>query len=358
VSAFPDAIAPTPAEHAPEERFVPEVMSDQLIEAEHHARYRFAGAVVAGRRVLDAGCGVGWGSQVLLDYGAASVDGVDIDESAVTDSIRRCPSGTFVRADLMALPFPEGHFDVIACFEAIEHVEDPLRGLDEFRRVLAPGGIVLVSSPNPDVYPAGNPFHRHELRPEDLHAAMQERFEHTELWRQHNFIASALHQDDADQAPFSTDHRVALLAKVGPGRDTYSVVVGSDAEIPPMPAMVALVSSRQLDDLAAAGEAIVSERAAYLADHERIVEERTRLLADHERIVEERTRLLAEHAAAHAAAQHFQSEVARLEAAIQQRGAELTRARTERDRAWLRLLDAEQELARSSVSIKTAEPNP
>jgi hypothetical protein len=187
---------------------------------------------------------------------------------------------------------------------------------------------------------------------------MQERFQHTELWRQHNFIASALHQDDADQAPFTTDHRVALLAKVGPGRDTYSLVVGSDADVPPMPAMVALVSSRQLDDLAAAGEAIVSERAAYLADHERIVDERSRILADHERIVEERTRLLAEHAAAHTAAEHFQGEVARLEAAVQQRGTELTRARVERDRAWLRLLEAEQELARSGVSVKPTEPTP
>jgi O-antigen biosynthesis protein len=343
VSALPDAIAPTPGEQAPQERFLPEVMSDQLIEAEHHARYRFAAAVVAGRRVLDAGCGVGWGSQVLLDYGATSVDGVDIDESAISESIQRCPAGTFVRADLTALPFPERHFDVIVCFEAIEHVEEPLRGLDEFRRVLAPGGIVLVSSPNPDVYPAGNPFHRHEFRPEDLHAAMQERFANTKLWRQHNFIASALHQDDAAEAPLTTDHRVALLAEVGPGRDIYSLVVGSDVQLPPIPAMVALVSSRQLDDLAAAGEAIVTERAAYLADHERIVEERSRLLA--------------EHAAALATAEQLQVEVARLEVAAQQRGAELERARIERDRAWLRLLDAEQELARSGVSKKTSEPN-
>ena len=85
MSVVPDDVARTPGEHPAEERFLPEVMSDQLIEAEHHARYRFAGAVVSGRRVLDAGCGVGWGSQVLLDYGAGSVDGVDIDESAITE---------------------------------------------------------------------------------------------------------------------------------------------------------------------------------------------------------------------------------------------------------------------------------
>ena len=54
-------------------------MRDQPIEAEHHARYRFVASMVRGRRLLDAGCGVGWGSQILLDHGAASIDGVDID---------------------------------------------------------------------------------------------------------------------------------------------------------------------------------------------------------------------------------------------------------------------------------------
>ncbi len=345
MSALPDGVARTPGEHPPEERFLPEVMSDQLIEAEHHARYRFAGAVVSGRRVLDAGCGVGWGSQVLLDYGAASVDGVDIDEFAITESIRRCPAGTFVQADLMHLPFPAHAFDVIACFEAIEHVEEPLRGLDEFRRVLAPGGIVLVSSPNPGVYPAGNPFHRHELTPQELLTAMGERFAHTELWRQHNFMASALHQDGAEQAgPTGAAPQVALLGKVGPGRDIYSVVVGSDAQLPLMPAMVALVSSRQVDDLAIAGEAMVEERARYLADHERIVEERTRLLD--------------EHRAAHSEAQRLHEDVVRLETAARHHAAELARAQAERDRAWRRLLDAEQDLARSEASKRQAQAKP
>ena len=345
MSAVPDDVARTPGEHPAEERFLPEVMSDQLIEAEHHARYRFAGAVVSGRRVLDAGCGVGWGSQVLLDYGAGSVDEVDIDESAITELIRRCPAGRFVQADLTNLPFPAHHFDVIACFEAIEHVEDPLRGLDEFRRVLAPGGIVLVSSPNPGVYPAGNPFHLHEFKPQELLSAMQERFQHTELWRQHNFMASALNQDAADQSgPSAAAPHVALLGKVGPGRDIYSVVVGSDAQLPQIPAMVALVSSRQVDDLAAAGEAIVAERALYLADHERIVEERTRLLDEHH--------------AAHVESQRLHDEVVRLEAAAQHHAAELARARAERDRAWRRLLDAEQELARSEASKRAAQANP
>jgi len=339
VPAFPDAATPKPGGGAPEERFLPEAMRDQLIEAEHHARYRFAAAVVGGKRVLDAGCGVGWGCQILLDHGAASVDGVDIDESAVRESRVRCPGGTFLRADLTALPYPEGRFDVITCFEAIEHVEDPLRGLDEFRRVLVPGGVVLVSSPNPDVYPAGNPFHIHEFRPQDLLVAMKERFEYANLWRQQNLIASALHQDGA----VPSGHRVAMLADLTAGRDVYSVVVASAFPLAEIPPMIAMVSSRQLDDLAAAAEALMTERAAYTADHARIVEERSRLLSEHEAAFAESTRL--------------SDEVARLEADAHDRATELAgaqaerdRAQAERDRAWLRLLDAEQELVRSRTT--------
>jgi O-antigen biosynthesis protein len=345
VPALSDATTRGPGDGAPEERFLPEAMRDQLIEAEHHVRYRFAAAIVRGRRVLDAGCGVGWGSQLLIDHGAASVDGVDIDASAVRDAQVRCPAGTFVRGDLTDLPFAEQRFDVITCFEAIEHVEDPMRGLDEFRRVLAQGGIVLVSSPNPDVYPAGNPFHIHEFRPQDLLAAMKERFEYANLWRQHNLIASALHQDNAVSADLmGYAHSVAVLTDLGAGRDIYSLVVASDSPLPDVSPTVALVSSRQLDDLAAAAEAIMTERAAYAADHARIVEERSRLLSEHEAAHKESTRL--------------SREVARLETASRHHAIELARIRTERDRAWLRLLDSEQELARLSARDQAHRAGP
>lgn len=315
-------------------------MRDQLIEAEHHARYRFAAAVVRGKRVLDAGCGVGWGCQILLEQGAASVDGIDIDEAAVRELRERCPGGTFVKGDLTDLPYPDQRFDVITCFEAIEHVEDPLRGLDEFRRVLVPGGVLLVSSPNPDVYPAGNPFHIHEFKPQDLLVAVQERFAHANLWRQHNLIASALHQDGSARitAPGSHD-RVAILADLGAGRDVYSVVVASADPIPDISPMIALVSSRQLDDLGATAEALMTERAAYTADHLRIVEERSRLLAEHRAAFEESTRLSGEVTRLEEEARHHTAELA-----ATQSGRD--RAEAERDRAWLRLLEAEQELIR------------
>ncbi|MFZ0179585.1 MAG: class I SAM-dependent methyltransferase [Candidatus Dormiibacterota bacterium] len=335
--AFPDAAPRTPGGGAPEERFLPEAMRDQLIEAAHHARYRFAAAVVRGKRALDAGCGVGWGCQILVDHGAASVDGVDVDESAVREARVRCPTGTFLHADLTALPYSEQRFDIITCFEAIDHVEDPMRGLDELRRVLAPGGIVLVSSPNPGVYPVGNPFHIHEFKPQDLLTAMNQRFEYANLWQQHSLIASALHQDGVVPVdPQGSRHRVAVLADLGARRDAYSLVVASAVPLPDLPPMVALVSARQLDDLAAGAEAIIAERTVCTADHAHIVEKHPRLRSEHEASLAECTRL--------------SGEVARLEADARDHATDLARARAERDRAWLRLLEAEQELMRSRTA--------
>jgi SAM-dependent methyltransferase len=60
------------------ERFIPELMGGELIEAEHQARYRLALPFLRGKRVLDAGCGSGWGSKLLVEAGAREVVGLDI----------------------------------------------------------------------------------------------------------------------------------------------------------------------------------------------------------------------------------------------------------------------------------------
>src|SRR5688500_15232961 len=66
-----------------DERFVPGTHRGELMEAEHYARYFWASALVAGRRVLDAGCGVGYGSRLLHGAGAAEVVGLDVSADAI-----------------------------------------------------------------------------------------------------------------------------------------------------------------------------------------------------------------------------------------------------------------------------------
>jgi SAM-dependent methyltransferase len=338
------------------ERFVPDMMGDQLIEAEHHVRYHLAArCVTAHHRVLDAGCGVGWGSQILAQAGAAAVTGIDIDPEAIDSAKRRCPSADFVVGDLLELPFTSAAFEVVTCFESIEHVTDPSRALDEIRRVLAPDGIVLVSSPNPDVYPSGNPFHVHELRPTELLDAMLARFAHAQLWRQHALMASVLAPDGPTTQAADVGLDTEVLCDLAPGRDAYSLVVASDGALPRLSPGAALVSTRQLDELPLLGKQLSEERVSLDRDRKQIVAERSAYLLDHERIAAERSRLLAEHGAAVAEANRLTHETAeraselvegrRLALQAQDLRAALARTQAQRDHALFRLLEVEQEMA-------------
>lgn len=323
------------------ERFIPEAMGDSLIEAEHQVRYRFASAAAGGRRVLDAGCGVGWGSLLLHEGGAAAVTGVDISDEALADAAARAPEVRFVRADLEALPFGDDAFDLVTCFEAIEHVADPHRALDELRRVLTPAGVLLVSSPNPHVYRAGNPFHVHEFEPSELLAEVGQRFAHAVVWAQHGHVGSVLRRE-GDGGEVVTD-----IGRPGSTETAlYSLVVAGDGDLPALTGRAALVSSREIDHLEEAAEALAAQGHAVQAEWERVHAERDAYLAEHERIAEERERVLAEHAAAQAEAARLSSEVTSLRERLRVADRERLREAADRDRALLLLLESEQELAR------------
>ena len=222
------------------ERFDPERDPGSLVEAEHRARYWCAAQWAAGRRVLDAGCGTGYGLAMLLAAGAESATGVDIADEAVAEAARRLGGeAEVVRGDVRDLPFDDDAFDVVACFEVIEHVERGRDALDELKRVLRPDGVLLVSSPNRDVYPPGNPHHVHEYRPEELQAELEERFENVRLYRQHPWLATALLPDETLAADGPGQ---ALVAGIGEGRpagtETYTVGVASDAKLAAPPGIV------------------------------------------------------------------------------------------------------------------------
>ncbi len=102
----------------------------------------------AADRVLDLGCGEGAFTAELARAGA-SVIGVDVAQAAVQRARRRHPSLDFRLAAIGGpLPFEDGSFDLAWASEVIEHVADTARWLSELRRVLAPAGRVLITTPN------------------------------------------------------------------------------------------------------------------------------------------------------------------------------------------------------------------
>ncbi len=225
---------PAPDAQFPE-RFVPEEMRG-LIEVEHLARYRWASGSAAGRRVLDAGCGVGYGSLILHEAGAASVTGVDIAQEAVDAAVRRAGHGAeFILGDVERLELADDSFELAVCFETIEHVRDQDAALNELRRVLVDDGLLFISSPNRDVYQEGNPHHTREYTPEELRAALAERFEHVRLFRQQAWLASMIGTDETlEQSDPSTALGVELrkVAAVPPGGEMFVLAIASDAALP------------------------------------------------------------------------------------------------------------------------------
>lgn len=177
------------------ERFIPGAGSDEL-HHEHVHRYRFTAGLADGRRVLDLGSGEGYGSAILAER-AASVTGIDLDAETVGHATRRYGASiTFLTAPATAVPLPDDSVDLVACFEVIEHVDDPGALLDEVTRVLAPGGLLVCSTPDRETYNAGlsqpNPFHVSELSRDEFAALLGARFAGVRLYGQRSVTASWL----------------------------------------------------------------------------------------------------------------------------------------------------------------------
>lgn len=232
------------------ERFLPEFWGTWALGAEHHARYRLAAQLAAGRTVLDAGCGVGWGAALLLDAGARSATGIDISSEAIADARAREPRASFAVGDLRALPLSDRRFDLITCFEAIEHVEDPQRALDELARMLAPGGVLLVSSPNPRVYPPGNPYHVREFAPEELYGELAARFSSVSLWLQFGFFASVLIEGGSWPAGAEIPMMGRSVVEEPAGQDPYSVAIATNDDQPTLTGVAMFAPAEQISYLA------------------------------------------------------------------------------------------------------------
>ncbi len=147
----------------------------QLVRA--YSRYRFAGEFCSDKDVLEVACGIGQGLGLLAKR-AKRVVGLDVDEGNVVRA-RETYSGRasveLVVGDAEELPFPDRSFDVVILYEAIYYLAHPDRFLREARRVLRPGGVVLVCTANKDL-PDFNPgaFTHKYFGPGELAALMDD----------------------------------------------------------------------------------------------------------------------------------------------------------------------------------------
>ena len=178
------------------ERFTPEC--EREIWYEHYHRYALATRWCANARTLDAACGEGYGS-AMLALSAASVEGVDVSEQAIGHAKQRyghLPGLGFRVADCTRLPYADDEFDRVVSFETVEHLAEQDQLLAEFRRVLKPGGFLVLSSPDKAVYSDAqnnvNEFHVRELYRNELEDLVARHFPACRLLGQKLMFHSAI----------------------------------------------------------------------------------------------------------------------------------------------------------------------
>lgn len=165
------------------------------VHHEHRARWRFASGFVAGKVVADCACGIGLGSMILAQAGAARVHAFDLSEEAVSAARRACsqfPNVKVEQADGCSLPLANGSIGLFISFETIEHIQDDRGFLAEVVRVLKPDGTFICSTPNRSVTMPGkklsdtpwNPFHVREYSQLEFLSLLGEKFKEINLYGQ------------------------------------------------------------------------------------------------------------------------------------------------------------------------------
>jgi SAM-dependent methyltransferase len=333
------------------ERFLPGTAGE--IAHEHWHRYAFARRFVAGRRVLDVACGEGYGSALLAEA-AAHVTGVDIDSQTLAHARSAYADRAnvdFALGSAASLPIADASADAVVSFETIEHLDaaDQPKMLAEFARVLAPDGVLVLSSPNRPEYSERrgyvNPFHRHELDRDELTQLLAPHFPSQRWYRQRRYFGSALWAEAASPTYEAMSGTAASAAAAAAPEAMYFVVVAARSDAPfsaPHPGLSlftdrddseldrierearevlrldGLLRTRD-DELRAQArysyelEAKVMQRESMIAERDERVAYRDGLLEARERAhaaeIEVRTRTEAELAAAHAERERLAREI-------------------------------------------------
>ena len=201
------------------ERFEPAEAAGR-IAYEHLHRYAICRERAAGQRVLDVACGAGYGTSILAEVASEAV-GVDIDAAVIrrASSKYKRDNLRYVAADCTDMPFADASFDVVVANEMIEHIEDQDGFLKEAKRVLTPGGRLLVSTPNKPIYnryKSPNPFHVAEMTIAEFGQLLKRHFAHVHLTGMRMALVSAAFDLESkrcasDEAKAKTYRGVRLL---------------------------------------------------------------------------------------------------------------------------------------------------
>lgn len=314
------------------ERVVPGLVDVNLFN-EHLSRYEFAKRFATGKRVLDAGCGSGYGAAELAKV-AAKVTAIDAAQDAV-DYARDCYPATNLRfAQGLCTALPTGAFDLITAFEVIEHLQDWRGLLSEAHRVLAPGGRFIVSTPNKLYYAesrrgsGANPFHVHEFEYAEFREELQRVFGHVALFTQNHtegIVFSPLDSDGPDEASVASQ-------RPAPEEAHFFLAVCGTEPLPPTGAFVWIPSAANL----------LRDRERHIELQAGEIRMKTEWLAQRKSEIDTRNREYAE----------LLDKVKQLNADVEQRNLWALAAKAEAERLGRLVFEKQEELASETAAFR------
>lgn len=182
------------------ERYVPGTWS-KIAEYEHFPRYKLAQLQVKDKSVLDFGCGTGYGSSALCEH-ASSVVGLDIDQAAIAwaRATHHNPNLAFHCCDDLGATLASNSFDVVTCFEMIEHVDYTTQKavIASIARLLRADGLFIISTPNPEITKlyGANPYHLREMTLPEFYEILSPYFPYIKIVEQR--VRNSIAFDDVD----------------------------------------------------------------------------------------------------------------------------------------------------------------
>jgi ubiquinone/menaquinone biosynthesis C-methylase UbiE/glycosyltransferase involved in cell wall biosynthesis len=217
------------------ERYLPQITGE--IQLEHVHRYLVAREYAKDKDVLDIACGEGFGSAILANA-ARSVIGVDIAADAVKHaSIRyRLDNVQFQQGSCAAIPLDSDSIDLVVSFETIEHHDAHKAMMAEIKRVLRPGGLVIISSPDKKEYSIlpnyRNPFHVRELFKEEFEDLLRAYFKNLALLSQRIVYGSGILPEAGAVGVIDYDIKNTNYPNRGLARPRYLIALASDKALP------------------------------------------------------------------------------------------------------------------------------
>ena len=223
---------------------------------EHLHRYAIALNLVQGKKVLDIASGEGYGTY-LLSANALNIIGVDISETAIAHASQKYqkPNLSYKTGSTSRIPLEDNSVDVVVSFETIEHHDEHDKMMQEIKRVLMVGGVLIISSPDKKYYSDipgyKNPYHVKELYSSELEQLLKKYFTNTEYLRQKTIFGSVISPSKNETThviEFAGNYN-EISKEFGLQECPYILCVASDASLKDFPINTSVFYNRDMFEL-------------------------------------------------------------------------------------------------------------